>query len=36
MDGLHPDPDGMRMIAEVAEIAIREHCKDLPLREIYT
>ena len=36
MDGLHPDPDGMRMIAEVAESAIREHCKDLPLREINT
>ena len=33
MDGLHPDPDGMRIIAEVAEIAIREHCKALPLRK---
>ena len=31
LDGLHPDPDGMRMIAEVAEAAIRRHCKDLPL-----
>ncbi len=27
LDGLHPDEDGMRMIAEVIEKAIREHDK---------
>ena len=31
LDGLHPDMDGMRMIADVAEAAIRLHCTDLPL-----
>ena len=27
VDGLHPDEDGMRVIAEVIESAIRERCK---------
>lgn len=27
LDGLHPDEDGMRMIAEVVEEAIKQNCK---------
>jgi len=27
LDGLHPDEDGMRMIAEVVESSIKQNCK---------